>query len=46
MNDALGRTDKSIAIVGGGIAGLCAGCYAQMNGYGFRGGSMPGRSYP
>ena len=24
---------KSIAIIGGGIAGLCAGCYAQMNGY-------------
>jgi len=24
---------KSIHIVGGGIAGLCAGCYAQMNGY-------------
>ncbi len=26
-------TGKSIAIIGGGIAGLCAGCYAQMNGY-------------
>jgi len=26
-------TGKSLAIVGGGIAGLCAGCYAQMNGY-------------
>ena len=24
---------KSIAIIGGGIAGLCAGIYAQMNGY-------------
>ncbi|MCB0132784.1 MAG: NAD(P)/FAD-dependent oxidoreductase [Caldilineaceae bacterium] len=24
---------KSIAIIGGGIAGLAAGCYAQMNGY-------------
>ena len=24
---------KSIAIVGGGIAGLAAGCYARMNGY-------------
>jgi phytoene dehydrogenase-like protein len=24
---------KSIAIVGGGIAGLSAGCYARMNGY-------------
>jgi len=25
--------EKSIAIIGGGIAGLCAGCYARMNGY-------------
>jgi phytoene dehydrogenase-like protein len=24
---------KSVAIIGGGIAGLCAGIYAQMNGY-------------
>ena len=24
---------KTIAIIGAGIAGLCAGCYAQMNGY-------------
>ncbi len=24
---------KTIAIIGGGVAGLCAGCYAQMNGY-------------
>ncbi len=24
---------KTISIIGGGIAGLCAGCYAQMNGY-------------
>jgi len=24
---------KSVAIIGGGIAGLCAGCYARMNGY-------------
>ena len=24
---------KSIVIIGGGIAGLCAGCYARMNGY-------------
>jgi phytoene dehydrogenase-like protein len=24
---------KTIAIIGGGIAGLAAGCYAQMNGY-------------
>ena len=27
------RTGKSVAIIGGGIAGLCAGFYAQMNGY-------------
>ena len=26
-------TQKSIAIIGAGIAGLSAGCYAQMNGY-------------
>jgi len=25
--------EKSIAIIGGGISGLCAGCYARMNGY-------------
>jgi phytoene dehydrogenase-like protein len=25
--------DKSILIIGGGIAGLAAGCYGQMNGY-------------
>jgi len=25
--------DKSIIIIGGGIAGLAAGCYGQMNGY-------------
>lgn len=24
---------KTIAIIGGEVAGLCAGCYAQMNGY-------------
>jgi phytoene dehydrogenase-like protein len=29
----LSMPDKSIAIVGAGIAGLSAGCYAQMNGY-------------
>ena len=33
MNDGSGRAGKSVAIIGGGIAGLCAGCYAQMNGY-------------
>jgi phytoene dehydrogenase-like protein len=27
------KPTKSVAIVGGGIAGLCAGIYAQMNGY-------------
>jgi phytoene dehydrogenase-like protein len=26
-------TDKTIIIIGAGIAGLSAGCYAQMNGY-------------
>jgi phytoene dehydrogenase-like protein len=26
-------TMKTIAIIGGGIAGLAAGCYAQLNGY-------------
>jgi len=26
-------SDRSIAIIGGGVAGLAAGCYAQMNGY-------------
>ncbi|MFN8372914.1 MAG: NAD(P)/FAD-dependent oxidoreductase [Anaerolineae bacterium] len=26
-------TTKSIAIIGAGVAGLSAGCYAQMNGY-------------
>lgn len=31
--DGSAPTGKSLAIVGGGIAGLCAGCYAQMNGY-------------
>ena len=25
--------EKTIAIIGAGIAGLAAGCYAQMNGY-------------
>ena len=28
--------DKSIIIIGGGIAGLSAGCYGQMNGYSTR----------
>ena len=25
--------EKSIIIIGGGLAGLATGCYAQMNGY-------------
>jgi phytoene dehydrogenase-like protein len=25
--------EKSIIIIGGGITGLSAGCYGQMNGY-------------
>ena len=25
--------EKSIAIIGGGVAGLATGCYARMNGY-------------
>ena len=25
--------DRSIAIIGAGVAGLATGCYAQMNGY-------------
>jgi phytoene dehydrogenase-like protein len=32
-SNATKPTAKSVAIVGGGIAGLCAGIYAQMNGY-------------
>ncbi len=38
-------TDKAIAIVGAGLAGLAAGVYAQMNGYRtqiFEHGSQPG----
>ena len=31
--NATSQSAKSVAIVGGGIAGLCAGIYAQMNGY-------------
>ena len=34
MAGADGRARReSVAIIGGGVAGLCAGCYAQMNGY-------------
>ena len=25
--------EKTVIIIGGGIAGLAAGCYGQMNGY-------------
>jgi len=28
--------EKSIAIIGAGIAGLAAGCYGRMNGYATR----------
>lgn len=31
--NATSQSAKAVAIVGGGIAGLCAGIYAQMNGY-------------
>lgn len=34
-------SDKTIIIVGAGIAGLSAGCYAQMNGYRSRIYEMP-----
>ena len=27
------ETETCALVIGGGIAGLCAGCYAQMNGY-------------
>ncbi|MGD2079495.1 MAG: hypothetical protein PVH18_14015, partial [Chloroflexota bacterium] len=27
------KRQKSIAIIGAGVAGLAAGCYGQMNGY-------------
>jgi thioredoxin reductase len=44
---------KSIAIVGAGVAGLAAGCYAQMNGYRSQifvlhdlPGSPPGQPFP
>jgi flavin-dependent dehydrogenase len=26
-------SEKRIIIIGGGMAGLCAGCYLRMNGY-------------
>ena len=26
-------SDPSVIIIGGGLAGLATGCYAQMNGY-------------
>ncbi len=29
----MGGAKKTVAIIGGGVSGLCAGCYAQMNGY-------------
>ena len=33
MTGATGSTDRSLLVIGGGIAGLSMGCYAQMNGY-------------
>jgi phytoene dehydrogenase-like protein len=33
MTGPAGSTDRSLLIIGGGIAGLSMGCYAQMNGY-------------
>jgi len=33
MTGATGPTDRSLLVIGGGIAGLSMGCYAQMNGY-------------
>ncbi len=33
MGNEVHEQGKSIAIIGGGIAGLCAGCYGRMNGY-------------
>lgn len=30
---AKARTGPKVAIIGAGVAGLCTGCYAQMNGY-------------
>lgn len=32
-NPVYGMQNKSIAIIGGGVAGLATGCYARMNGY-------------
>jgi phytoene dehydrogenase-like protein len=29
----MAKMKKKINIIGAGIAGLCAGCYGQMNGY-------------
>ena len=33
MTGVTGSTDRSLLVIGGGIAGLSMGCYAQMNGY-------------
>lgn len=41
--------DKSIIIIGAGIAGLSAGCYGQMNGYHtriFEMSNSPGGGFP
>ena len=33
MTGPAGSPDRSLLVIGGGIAGLSMGCYAQMNGY-------------
>jgi len=33
MTGATGSTDRSLLVIGGGIAGLSMGCYAQMSAY-------------
>jgi phytoene dehydrogenase-like protein len=33
MKERIAMSDKAIIIIGGGIAGLAAGCYGQMNGF-------------
>ncbi len=33
MTGTTGSTDRSVIVIGAGIAGLSMGCYAQMNGY-------------
>ncbi|NLT36448.1 MAG: NAD(P)/FAD-dependent oxidoreductase [Gaiellales bacterium] len=33
IHSAARKANSTVAIIGAGIAGLCTGCYAQMNGY-------------